>query len=430
MAEAELGRFIDRFTVEYVRVFPHPIERVWRAITEPDELRVWFMPAVIEPENDGAFHFGGPEQWVGAVVAFEPPHLLRLQSRGQEPGYFQYELSEVPSGTQMRFVQRFPSDGDYPFKGDGSPGDGTPWPGAVSGWHEFWDALGAHLDGVPADSLLAPTEMHRIVTAWVREAERTEELSPRMAASIRIGLRRKERWAELNRLYDDHMRRTLPADPADAGLGRFIDRYTMEYVRRYPHPVARVWQAITDPDQLAIWFMAPTKWRLEVGGAYRFHDDDFAGKIEALEAPVLARFGNASDDGGYFQFELSEVPEGTEMRFTFHFSPEGTYVETPGDLGGDLPGGPGSPWKPGTTSGWHEFWDGLGEFLDGVPVGSRLPPTDMSRLVSAWVEGVQQSYGLPTAVGTRVCTGLRRQERWNELNKIYRRHIAETIPPS
>jgi uncharacterized protein YndB with AHSA1/START domain len=35
MPKAELGRFVDRWTVEYVRTYPHPIQRVWRAITEP-----------------------------------------------------------------------------------------------------------------------------------------------------------------------------------------------------------------------------------------------------------------------------------------------------------------------------------------------------------------------------------------------------------
>jgi hypothetical protein len=30
ISDAQLCRFPDRFTVEYVRTFAHPIERVWR----------------------------------------------------------------------------------------------------------------------------------------------------------------------------------------------------------------------------------------------------------------------------------------------------------------------------------------------------------------------------------------------------------------
>jgi len=32
MAEAGLARFLDRFTIEYVRTYAHPIARVWRAV--------------------------------------------------------------------------------------------------------------------------------------------------------------------------------------------------------------------------------------------------------------------------------------------------------------------------------------------------------------------------------------------------------------
>jgi hypothetical protein len=30
----------------------------------------------------------------------------------------------------------------------------------------------------------------------------------------------------------------------------------------------------------------------------------------------------------------------------------------------------------------------------------------------------------------RIVLGLRRKERWNELNKIYRAHIRATLPPA
>ena len=36
-AKADLARFVDRWTVEYVRVYPHPIERIWRATSDPKE---------------------------------------------------------------------------------------------------------------------------------------------------------------------------------------------------------------------------------------------------------------------------------------------------------------------------------------------------------------------------------------------------------
>ena len=183
---------------------------------------------------------------------------------------------------------------------------------------------------------------------------------------------------------------------ANDDLATFIDRWTMEYVRFYPHPIERVWRAITDPVELAQWFIRPTKWELTVGAAYRMHDDGFSGKILAVEPPTLLRLGNAAADGGYNEYQLSTAPGGTRMRFINHFSPEGTYAKTPDDLGGDLPGGPGTPWKPGFVGGYHAFWDQLGAFLDGADIR----------------------------------TGRHTPARWNELNKIYRKHIKATIPPA
>ncbi|MGH3693962.1 MAG: SRPBCC domain-containing protein [Pseudonocardiaceae bacterium] len=41
-----------RPAVRFQRTYPHPIERVWAAVTEPDELSHWFPCAVqIEPRR-------------------------------------------------------------------------------------------------------------------------------------------------------------------------------------------------------------------------------------------------------------------------------------------------------------------------------------------------------------------------------------------
>ena len=215
---------------------------------------------------------------------------------------------------------------------------------------------------------------------------------------------------------------------AEAELARFIDRWTVEYVRTYPHPIERVWRAITDPAEFRAWFI-PGEIALEVGGRYRFADDSFAGEVLALDAPRFIRFSNGSGGQGYFQYELEPVAGATRMRFVQHFAPGGVHAETPGDLGGDLPGGPDTPWKPGFVGGWHEFWDALCDYLDGVLTGSRLPPTEMNALVKAWVSDVK-TRGMTDRDAARIILGLRRKERWNELNKIYREHIRRTLPPA
>jgi uncharacterized protein YndB with AHSA1/START domain len=217
---------------------------------------------------------------------------------------------------------------------------------------------------------------------------------------------------------------------AEAELARFIDRWTIEYVRTYPHPIERVWRAITDPDQFRAWFI-PGHLEPKVGGAYRFGDEHFSGRVAAIQPPTFIRFASqfGPDAGGYFQYELAEVDGGTRMRFVQHFPPSGAYAETPDDLGGDLPGGPGTPWKPGFVGGWHEFWDALGDYLDGVVTGSRLPRSEFGDIAAAFARDMVKSGRMEEKQARRLVLGLRRQERWNELNKVYRAHIKETLPP-
>src|SRR5580693_1314269 len=119
---------------------------------------------------------------------------------------------------------------------------------------------------------------------------------------------------------------------AEAELARFIDRLTVEYIRTYPHPIERVWRAITDPAEFRAWFI-PGEIDLKVGGDYRFRSDEFAGKVMAIEPPRFIRFSDGSDhERAYFQYELSEITEGTRMRFVQHFAPGGVYKEYPDDL--------------------------------------------------------------------------------------------------
>ena len=112
MIETQLCHFPDRFTVEYVRTFPHPLERVWRALTEPEELSVWAMPARVDLRVGGAYSFMG-EQW-GTILALAPPRFIKFGKRGidADPGapgenYMQYQLDAVSGGTRMTFTEHW-----------------------------------------------------------------------------------------------------------------------------------------------------------------------------------------------------------------------------------------------------------------------------------------------------------------------------------
>lgn len=208
----------------------------------------------------------------------------------------------------------------------------------------------------------------------------------------------------------------------EAELARFIDRWTIEYLRTYPHPIERVWRAITDPKEFGQWFIRG-EIELREGGAFKFHSGDWTGRVAAIDPPRRIRFG---DDLSWFEYALREVAEGTEMRFTQRFDPALIYAATPDDLGGDIPV-PGTPWKPGFVGGWHAHFDMLSDLLDGVPLGSRLPPTEFQELAQSWARDGLNAGLLDDRGAKRLVLQFRRKERWNELNKIYREHIKRAL---
>jgi len=159
---------------------------------------------------------------------------------------------------------------------------------------------------------------------------------------------------------------------ADAGHARFIDRHTIEFVRFYPHPIERVWRAVTDASEIAAWFFSPARVEARPGGAYALGGpaSDFRGVVQAVEPPRLVRYGGPAPHGpeGYWQFELEDAPGGTRMKFVQHSQPgfwsnaHGWPADPP-----DHPAGELNPWRPATLGGWHAAFDHLGDRMDGAP---------------------------------------------------------------
>jgi uncharacterized protein YndB with AHSA1/START domain len=209
---------------------------------------------------------------------------------------------------------------------------------------------------------------------------------------------------------------------AEDDLAHFIDRYTMEFVRHYPHPIQRVWRAVTEPDQLAQWFISPSVWELKSGGAYRF-EEGFKGILEAVEPPRLIRFNFAdpAEVGSYFQFELSPEPGGTRLRYLQHAAPDMARPWQP-------PHAWDTPWGGGNLGGWHSGFEELADLLDGVPCGSRRPPTAFSAIAQDWADRFGAEFTAEQK--SKIVRELRERERWLELCDIYRAHIDATLPPA
>lgn len=93
-------------------------------------------------------------------------------------------------------------------------------------------------------------------------------------------------------------------------------RPTVRVEREYPHPIEKVWLAVTTPEHLGQWFPSPVELDLRPGGAMRFADfgDDEGGTgvVEAVDEPrrLVFRWG---DDR--LTFELTPTADGAGTSF-------------------------------------------------------------------------------------------------------------------
>ena len=179
---------------------------------------------------------------------------------------------------------------------------------------------------------------------------------------------------------------------AEQELARFIDRETIEYSRFYPHPIERVWHAISDPRHISIWFWT-AKFEPRIGAPYRFGGDDseMDGIIAAVDPPRLLRFAGPRAHGpeAYMQFELEPVEGGTRMIFVQHSTPGFlSRPEWPADPA-DHPAGDKNPWRPGTLSGWHVAFDRLAEWLNRARNPHRTPESELQNLYREHMRATQ-----------------------------------------
>lgn len=159
------------------------------------------------------------------------------------------------------------------------------------------------------------------------------------------------------------------------------ERHRLRIERRYPHAIAKVWRAITEPAELAGWFPARVETELAVGAKMTFtfpeqppqaDGTQTNGTITELDPPQVFAF---DWDGDLLRWELrADGPDTTVLVFTHVFDDRARAASF--------------------ATGWDGCFDGLGEVLDGVAVTDAAPYAprhesyvEQFRLGEGWLEG-------------------------------------------
>ncbi|WP_404713352.1 SRPBCC family protein [Sphingomonas sp. MMS24-J13] len=298
----------DSRTLSLTRDYPHPIAKVWAAISTPARIAAWMGVTWIgdesAPLHEGArfdYHFGNTDLPSHAhVLRFDPPHLLEHSWFENEPpaATVRWALEERGNGTRLTLTHLFPIGEDAPRTG--------------AGWTTLMEALAASLDGVP----FAPPKPW-----WVYR--------------------------------DDYARAFGPEATRDARLARTNGRQILTFDRILHHKPQAVWSALTTSEGLARWMQSRVELEPKAGGRIHFLFQDgphtMTGEIVDWDPPRVFAFtwdeGETAGDS-VVRFELFDDPAGCRLRLTHDFA-EGVKVGQ-------------------YASGWHWHLDGLDDAAEGL----------------------------------------------------------------
>jgi uncharacterized protein YndB with AHSA1/START domain len=158
----ELGTISVCYSVTFMRTSKHSAARLWRAITDPDEVAKWMgFPARIDLRPGGGYvldfdSLTPGDKLDGTIIKVEPERLLRYAV-----GTTVVDWSIEPAGDGCRHT--FSQAGLPPRKGE---------EGLVAGWHDGLDSLDEYLDG-------------RGRTEWAQSRQRWGDLKVRYQPLLR-----------------------------------------------------------------------------------------------------------------------------------------------------------------------------------------------------------------------------------------------------
>lgn len=164
----------------------------------------------------------------------------------------------------------------------------------------------------------------------------------------------------------------------DGTLETIDGRPALRIERRLAHSPQRVWRAVTEPAEMAQWFVAPVAWTPALGET--FEGGGQRGEITALEEPALLRWTWGQER---YAFELSPDGDGCRLVFTHVF---------------DERYGPAAQ----HAAGWETYFDRLDAHL----AGGHLDEEDAHGSIGELHERYAARFGQDPAPGRRMIASL------------------------
>lgn len=266
----------DGYQVVFNRTLNHPIDKVWDAITNPEQLKYWFTDIEMDFREGGKitirFRDKDKTSSYGEIVHIDPPHKFAWTWEGE---LAVWELKEVDERTtQLTFTYSKLSK-EYAIN-------------APAGFHTLLDRLESRLNGNDVLHLFG-----------------TEENDPEH-------IRMKVHYASA--VYEDYPD-IVPGKPVVAE-------------KVYDAPLERVWRALTDVDQMKQWYFDLDEFRLEVGFRFSFAGQGHKGAqyihictiTDFIPKQKLQYSWTYKDHPGYslVTFQLSQSGNKTRLVLTHH----------------------------------------------------------------------------------------------------------------
>lgn len=138
------GREDDSYLLRFERPIPHPVDRVWAALTEPGLLREWLGEVEIDLLAGGAVTItwlntgDDPNTFTmsARITELDPPGLLEYA--GEPHGVLRFEIRPDGEGSILTLTNTQPRRPEAPLKN-------------LAGWHIHLLHLEEALDGISVD---------------------------------------------------------------------------------------------------------------------------------------------------------------------------------------------------------------------------------------------------------------------------------------